>query len=71
MRQFDLAGVDCTSLAFVLLNDVHACTGENLTVALCAAGLRWSSRTDVEVLGRSGRCVTGCGGPTSLVARWS
>jgi hypothetical protein len=51
VRQFDLAGVDCTSVGRVLLNDIHACTGAALTPEVCAAGLRWSSRTDVELLG--------------------
>jgi hypothetical protein len=51
VRQFDLVGVDCASVGRVLLNDIHACTGSNLTPEVCAAGLRWSSRTDVELLG--------------------
>jgi hypothetical protein len=51
VRQFDLADTDCTSLGRVLLNDVHACVGEGITAAACKAGLRWSSRTEVEVLG--------------------
>jgi len=51
VRQFDMAGLDCASLGRVLLNGVHACTGTGLTAELCAAGLRWSSRTRVEVLG--------------------
>ena len=51
VRQFDLAGVDCASVGRVLLNDVHACTGADLTADICAASLRWTSRTDVEVMG--------------------
>ena len=51
VRQFDLADVGCATVGKVLLNDVHACSGESLTPEVCAAGLRWSSRTDVEVLG--------------------
>lgn len=51
VRQFDLSGVGCASVGRVLLNDVHACTGANLTPEVCAARLRWSSRTDVEVVG--------------------
>ena len=51
VRQFDLAGVECTSVGRVLLNGVHACTGANLTAESCANALRWSSRTDIEVLG--------------------
>ena len=51
VRQFDLAGVDCASVGRVLLNDVHACTGANVTPEVCAAGLQWSSRADVEVVG--------------------
>jgi hypothetical protein len=51
VRQFDLADTDCTSLSRVLLNDVHACVGDGITAAACKDGLRWSSRTEVEVLG--------------------
>jgi len=51
VRQFDLAATDCTKLGRVLLNDIHACTGEGITAATCKAGLQWFSRTDVEVLG--------------------
>ncbi|NJS39164.1 MAG: hypothetical protein HC783_09215 [Rhodobacteraceae bacterium] len=51
VRQFDLGGVACGSVGRVLLNDVHACSGPGLTPEICAAGLRWSSRTDVEVMG--------------------
>jgi hypothetical protein len=51
VRQFDLAGTDCAKLGRVILNDIHACTGEGLDRAACKAGLQWSSRTDVELLG--------------------
>lgn len=51
IRQFDLAGTDCASVGRVLLNDVHACVGEGVTPAACKAGLTWSSRTEIEVLG--------------------
>lgn len=51
VRQFDLAGVQCASLGRVLLNGVHACTGLNLTADICAAGLRWTSRIEIEVVG--------------------
>ena len=51
VRQFDLADVSCASIGRVLFNDVHACTSESLTPEVCATGLRWSSRTGVEVLG--------------------
>jgi hypothetical protein len=50
-RQFDLAGTDCATLGRVILNDIHACTGEGLDRAACKAGLQWSSRTDVELVG--------------------
>lgn len=51
VRQFDLPGLDCAALGRVLLNDVHACTGPGLTADACKTGLRWSSRTGVEVVG--------------------
>lgn len=51
VRQFDIAGTDCAAVGRVLLNDVHACVGTGITQATCKAGLTWSSRTDVEVLG--------------------
>ena len=51
VRQFDLAGADCTALGRVLLNDVQACVGTGIAAAACKAGLRWSSCTEIEVLG--------------------
>lgn len=51
VRQFDLAGADCAGLGRVLLNDVNACGGAGLSAESCRAALRWSSRTDVEVVG--------------------
>jgi hypothetical protein len=51
VRRFDLGSPACADLSRVLLNDVHACSGQGLEPARCAEGLRWSSRTEVEVLG--------------------
>jgi hypothetical protein len=51
VRQFDLPGLSCDTLGRVLLNDVNACTGEGLDARACADALRWTSRTDVELLG--------------------
>jgi hypothetical protein len=51
VRQFDLPGSDCASIARVLLNDTHACRGDGLSPDSCTKGLHWSSRTSVEVIG--------------------
>lgn len=51
VRQFDLPDTDCDALGRVLLNDVNICTGPGLADDACKAGLRWSTRTAVEVLG--------------------
>jgi hypothetical protein len=51
VRQFDLADTTCAEIGRLLLNDAHACTGEGVTPESCAAALRWSSRTAIEVLG--------------------
>lgn len=49
VRQFDLPGTDCSTVGRVLLNDAHACEG--VPEGACTDSLKWSSRTDVEVLG--------------------
>jgi hypothetical protein len=56
VRQFDLADTACADLGRLLLNDAHACTADGessgaITPEACAAALRWSSRTGIEVLG--------------------
>ncbi len=51
VRQFDVAGTECGRIGRVLLNGVHACRGAGIAPGDCEAALRWSSRTDVEVIG--------------------
>lgn len=51
VRQFDVPSTGCDSIGRVLLNGTHACSGAGLAETICADGLHWSSRTDVEVLG--------------------
>jgi hypothetical protein len=57
VRQFDLADTRCDDLGRLLLNDAHACHADGtdtqaiITPKICAAALRWSSRTAIEVLG--------------------
>jgi hypothetical protein len=56
VRQFDLAETTCADLGRLLLNGAHACAAEGeaggaITPETCAAALRWSSRTSIEVLG--------------------
>lgn len=49
VRQFDLAGTDCTQLGQVLINGVASCKGS--TPADCQNALSLSSRTPNELLG--------------------
>lgn len=49
VRQFDLAGTDCTQLGQVLINGVATCKGS--TPADCQNALSLSSRTPNELLG--------------------
>ena len=56
VRQFDLAGTTCDDLGRLLLNGANACAADGdawaaITPESCAAALRWSSRTAIEVLG--------------------
>lgn len=40
VRQFDVAGQDCASIAQVLINDVAACAGDGIAKPVCAQALR-------------------------------
>lgn len=51
VRQFDLPETDCASIGRVLLNDTHTCQGDGLAEGICIEALKWSSRTEIEVLG--------------------
>lgn len=45
--QFELAGLNCTNLGRVLINDITACEGEGLTPGSCLAGLTTSARPEI------------------------
>lgn len=47
VRQFDFAGVDCTSVGRVLVNDATQCTGEGIAPKACILSLDAQTRTDV------------------------
>jgi hypothetical protein len=49
VSRFDLAGVDCTSLGRVLVNEATECAGAGVDPADCMKRLETSSRTDVEL----------------------
>ncbi len=51
VRQFDIPGLDCDALGRVLINDVHACSGDGITGTDCIDALKLSTKTTVEVLG--------------------
>lgn len=51
VRQFDLPGADCATLAQVLVNGAARCDGAGLEPAVCAAALETFSRVDgLEVM---------------------
>jgi hypothetical protein len=45
--QFELAGLDCTRVGRVLINDFTACDGEGLTPDACLAALVTNVRPDI------------------------
>ncbi|KKB09894.1 hypothetical protein [Devosia chinhatensis] len=47
--QFELAGLDCTNLSRVLINDITACDGEGLAADSCMQGLATHSRTNIDL----------------------
>jgi hypothetical protein len=51
VRQFDIPGTNCKALGKVLINDVHACSGDGITGQDCIDALVLSTKTAVEVLG--------------------
>jgi len=51
VRQFDLDGPSCDTLAQVLINGFETCESPGLAPGACLEGLRLSSDTDIEVTG--------------------
>jgi hypothetical protein len=47
VRQFDVAGTDCTEISSVLINGVATCTGDGIDTARCAANLVTEARGGV------------------------
>ena len=45
--QFELAGLDCTDVGRVLVNDITACEGEGLAPGACLAALVTTARPDI------------------------
>ncbi|WP_224408084.1 hypothetical protein [Afifella sp. IM 167] len=50
VSQYDLAGMACADVGFLLINDVVACKGEGLDPAACLARLSPSSRTRADLV---------------------
>lgn len=48
VRQFDLAELECSSLARILINDAHECSGPGLTPDACMDNLAATTVTDLE-----------------------
>ncbi|WP_075221403.1 hypothetical protein [Acuticoccus yangtzensis] len=46
VRQFDLAGTDCTAVEAILINDVTACDGDGLDPLVCLRAITATSNTD-------------------------
>ncbi|MBR9862723.1 MAG: hypothetical protein GYB24_04700 [Rhodobacteraceae bacterium] len=51
VRQLVVPGTQCDGLGRVLFNGANACEGASVDPAACDAGLKPSSRTEIEVLG--------------------
>ena len=51
VRQFDLAGSACGSVASVLVNGINTCDGEGLDPNFCQDALSVGSRLDIKVQG--------------------
>ena len=45
--QFELAGLDCTDVGRVLVNDITTCEGEGLAPEACLAALVTTARPDI------------------------
>lgn len=48
VRQFDIPGTECPSIARILVNDVKECKGAELTPAACADSIKVSTRSDIK-----------------------
>lgn len=52
VRQFDVPGLECGALGRVLINGVHACSGDGIDASACESALELRSRIDeVEIVG--------------------
>ncbi|MGR3506769.1 MAG: hypothetical protein ACU0B7_12985 [Paracoccaceae bacterium] len=52
VRQFDLPDLECAKVGQVLINEVGACTGQDLPEQACANALQPSTRIDaIKILG--------------------
>lgn len=51
VRQFQIGGIACTDIKRILINGAQSCKGEGLEPDSCMAGLKTSSRIDIELLG--------------------
>lgn len=45
--QFELAGLDCSKVGRVLINDITACEGEGVETGACLSGLVTTARPDI------------------------
>lgn len=48
VSRFDLAGVDCTKLGRVLINETQQCVGEGVAADACSRQLKTSSKAGIE-----------------------
>ncbi|MEX0957039.1 MAG: hypothetical protein WDZ83_17730 [Rhizobiaceae bacterium] len=48
VRQFDLADLQCTALARILVNDASECSGEGTDPAACMRDLKTSTATELQ-----------------------
>lgn len=51
VRQFAVQQISCGSIGRILFNGVHTCKAGALSPDQCEAGLQFSTRSDIEVLG--------------------
>ncbi|WP_299285952.1 hypothetical protein [uncultured Tateyamaria sp.] len=51
VRQFDVPGIPCASIARVLINGANTCTAAGAESDICDSALSTRSRIDVELLG--------------------
>ncbi|MCG7521163.1 hypothetical protein [Ruegeria sp. Ofav3-42] len=51
VRQFDLPGMECSSVGRALINGTNTCVVAGSDSSVCDDGLKLQSRTDVELIG--------------------